>query len=96
MYKMNQMHRFILSPERTVFVMKITTLLKNRSHILAAILIIIQPVLDVVSYWMDQFAMSNTLTLLLRLGVLGLTLLFAFVITDKKHVYLIAATVMAA
>ena len=76
--------------------MKITSALINKSHILAAILIIIQPVLDVLSYWMSEFGMSNTLTLLLRMGVLALTLLFAFIITDKKHIYLIAMTIMAA
>ena len=45
---------------------------------------------------MSEFGMSNTLTLLLRMGALAVTLLCGFIITNKKHVYLITATVMAA
>lgn len=76
--------------------MKKTVWLSDNSHFLAAFLIIIQPVLDVISYWMSEFGMSNSLTLLLRMGVLGITLLWAFVISDKKHVYFFAASIMAA
>lgn len=76
--------------------MKKSTWLAGKAHIMAAILIIIQPIMDVVSFWMSEFGMSNTPTLLLRMGVLGLAVLYAFIITDKKHVYLIAAAVMAA
>lgn len=76
--------------------MKRTAWLADRAHILAAVLIIIQPVMDVISYWLSEFGVSNAPTLLLRMGVLGVTLLCGFIISDKKHIYLIAATVMAA
>ncbi len=76
--------------------MKRTAWLADRAHILAAVLIIIQPVMDVISYWLSEFGVSNAPTLLLRMGVLGLTLLCGFIISDKKHIYLIAAAVMAA
>ncbi len=76
--------------------MKKNAWLVNKAHIMAAILIIIQPIMDVVSYWMSEFGMSNTPTLLLRMGVLAVAVLYAFVISDKKHVYLIAAAIMAA
>jgi len=76
--------------------MKKTAWLSGKAHILAAVLIIIQPVMDVISYWLTEFELSNAPTLLLRMGVLGVTLLWAFIISDKKHVYLIAAAIMAA
>ncbi len=76
--------------------MKKTQWLVDRAHILAAVLIIIQPVMDVISYWLSEFGMSNAPTLILRMGVLAITLLCGFIISNNKHIYLITATVMAA
>ena len=76
--------------------MKKNVWLADRAHILAAILIIVQPVMDVVSYWLTEFEISNAPTLLLRMGVLVLAVLCAFIISDRKYIYYIAAAVMAA
>ncbi len=75
--------------------MSLTHRLKSISHIFAAVILIIQPVMDVISFWMEHFSMSNTPTLLMRMGVLGITLLTAFIISDKKHTYIITAAIIA-
>ncbi len=75
--------------------MKKTAWLSDKTHILAAILIIIQPVMDVISYWLSEFGISNAPTLLLRMGVLGITLLCGFIVSEKKYIYLFAMAIMA-
>lgn len=57
-------------------------------------LCILQPILDSISFWMAELELSNTLTLLLRFGVLGLTLLLGFCLSRRKWVYWTAAGVL--
>lgn len=59
-------------------------------------LFILQPILDVISYWMDAFGMPSSITLVLRLGVLCITILTAFILSDRKRVYWIATAICAA
>ena len=56
-------------------------------------LFVIQPLMDVLSYWMAELEYSNTLTLLLRFGVLGLTVLLGFCLSHRKKAYWITAAV---
>lgn len=58
-------------------------------------LFILQPLMDVLSYWIGRLGMSNAPTLVLRLCVLGLTVVLGFSLSHRKRVYFIAAGVMA-
>lgn len=55
------------------------------------VLFVLQPLMDILSYWMAELEMSNTLTLILRFGVLGLTLILGFGLSRRKKAYWIAA-----
>lgn len=58
------------------------------------VLFVIQPLMDVLSFWMTEFEMSNTPTLLLRLGLLGLTVLAGFWLSERKWVYFAAVGII--
>ena len=68
--------------------MKLTERISEKSHMIAAVLIMIQPIMDVISFWLSEFGISNAPTLLLRMAVLALTLVSAFAVTEKKKAYL--------
>ena len=57
-------------------------------------LILLQPVLDILSFWQDQAQMSNTLTLGLRFAMLAAVALAGFVLSERKRGYLILAAVL--
>ena len=57
------------------------------------VLFAMQPIMDVASFWLEELEYPTTITLLLRLGILGLTALLAFCLSDRKRVYLLAAAV---
>ncbi len=67
--------------------MMIKNKLSEKAHIFTALLMIIQPIMDIISFWFEHFGISGSITLVLRLGVLGFSLLFAFIITDRKWIY---------
>lgn len=71
------------------------TELTKKAHIFTAILIIIQPIMDIISFWFDKFGISGNVTLILRLGVLAVTVLYAYVITDRKILYWLAFGIIA-
>ena len=54
---------------------------------LVFVLFLLQPMMDVLSFWMDQWGMGNTLTLALRMAVLGATVLVGFFLTRNRRVY---------
>lgn len=60
------------------------------------ILFIIQPMLDVASYWQSALGMSNTPTLLLRFAVLAATVGTAFFLSERKRAYAVFAAAAAA
>ena len=62
---------------------------------LILILCILQPLLDVAGYWQSCFGVSNTVTLFLRMALLGGTLLLGFVLSERKRYYLLLAAVLA-
>ncbi len=52
-------------------------------------LIILQPLLDILSFWTDHLSMGNTLTLALRFAVLVGFGLFGFLLSKRKRAYLV-------
>lgn len=62
---------------------------------LTAGLLIIQPLMDILSYWLQEWGVSTLPTFLLRSGVLVLTILFGFILSDRKKAYYITAAVLA-
>lgn len=57
---------------------------------------VLQPILDVASYWQTELEISNVLTVLLRMGLLGGSVLLGFVLSDRKRYYWITAAVLGA
>lgn len=64
--------------------------LSSHIHIYILFFMVIQPFLDVVSYWIQYAGMSTAPTLALRMALLGVTVVIAFLVTDNKKVYGIA------
>ena len=50
-------------------------------------LILLQPVLDILSFWQDQAGADNTLTLALRFGMLLVVALAGFCLSGRKRIY---------
>lgn len=57
------------------------------------LLIILQPLLDIVSYWTDRLLLGNTITLALRFLVLIGFGLFGFILSKRKRAYLALAAI---
>lgn len=68
---------------------------KQKLPVLLIVLMVLQPLLDIVSYFWSLGGHSNLPTLMLRMGILAVTALYAFCISQRKRVYLIAAGVCA-
>ncbi len=75
--------------------MTIKNRLTEKAHIFAAVLLIIQPLLDNISFWFEKFGLSGNITLALRLAVLAVTVLYGFIISDRKGMYWIAFGIIA-
>ena len=54
-------------------------------------LILLQPVLDILSFWQDQAGADNTLTLALRFGMLLVVALAGFCLSGRKRIYVALA-----
>ena len=68
--------------------------IQSRLPLLVFILCMIQPVMDVLSYWLDVAGADNTITLLLRLLVLVATVLAGFVLSGRKWIYFLLCGVL--
>lgn len=68
--------------------------LSDKLPVFVWILFLLQPVMDVLSFWITELELSNLPTLVLRFGVLGLTLLAGFCMSRRKWIYWIAAGVI--
>lgn len=68
--------------------------IQSRLPLLVFILCMIQPVMDVLSYWLDVAGADNTITLLLRLLVLVATVLTGFVLSRRKWIYFLLCGVL--
>lgn len=62
--------------------------LTKRLSLLVFILIVMQPLLDVLSFFLGELG-SNTISTLLRLGLLAVVALLGFLVSDKKKLYII-------
>lgn len=69
--------------------------IQSKLPLLVFILCMIQPVMDVISYWLDAAGTDNTITLLLRLLILVGTVLAGFVLSQRKWVYFVMCGVLA-
>lgn len=69
---------------------------KRPLYLLVLALIVIQPLLDVTSYWLNAGGAENTPTLVLRLGLLLITVLLGFTLAEKRRSYYITAGVLLA
>ncbi|MBQ4067258.1 MAG: O-antigen ligase family protein [Clostridia bacterium] len=58
-------------------------------------LLIIQPLLDIISYWANEWSFT-VLTTLVRFAMFGLVMVYCYIISDRKKVYIIASAVMLA
>jgi hypothetical protein len=59
------------------------------------LLLSVQPLLDVLSYFWSLTGHGNLLTLGLRMGVLGVSVLYGFYLSQRKHIYFAAVGVLA-
>lgn len=57
-------------------------------------LIILQPMLDVLSYWLTK-ADNTSITTLLRIAMFGIIVLYSFIVTDNKRFYFIFYGIIA-
>lgn len=87
-------HNTLSNERNSVKMMKKNWLISHLPALIAG-LFILQPVLDVCSFWVNRFDLPGSITLLLRLGVLCLTILTAYILSDRKRVYWIAAGICA-
>lgn len=68
--------------------------LKARLPLFVLLLFILQPCMDVLSYFTVQAGITNILTLSLRLSVLALTVLSAFILAEKKRIYIVTGVIL--
>lgn len=73
---------------------KIRTVIEKRLSGLVLAILVIQPMLDVLSYFLSELG-SNSISTLLRFAILAAVALLGFVVSGKKKVYLIFYGVMA-
>ena len=71
-------------------------MLQQRLPHLMTALIVIQPALDVLSFWLNAAGMGNALTLALRCALLVAVFLLGFALAEKRRRYLILAAVLVA
>jgi len=74
---------------------KYRTLLQGRLPLATLVLFVLQPLMDVLSFWILRWGMGNTATLLLRLFVLAAMVLTGFLAADRKKPWYITAAVCA-
>lgn len=59
------------------------------------LLCLLQPVLDVLSFWLDELGLSNALTTVLRFAMLAAVVLLGFALSRQKRYYFALAAVLA-
>lgn len=74
---------------------KYRALLQGRLPLATLILFVLQPLMDVLSFWVLKWGMGNTVTLLLRLFVLAAMVLTGYLVADRKKPWHITAAVCA-
>ena len=69
--------------------------IEERLPLILIILFVLQPLMDILSFWTDRLGMSNLLTLALRFGVLIGFALLGFCVSRKKWAYVLFALACA-
>lgn len=64
----------------------------DKNSIILGVLIMMQPILDICSYFAIQVGMT-AITSLLRLAIFGAIMVYAFILSDRKKVYYIFAAI---
>ena len=59
------------------------------------VLCLIQPFLDILSFWQDELGLSNGLTTVLRFAMLALVMLLGFILSERKRYYFALAGILA-
>lgn len=77
------------------FIETCRTRLQNRLPLATLVLFVLQPLMDVLSFWVLKWGMSNTVTLLLRLFVLAAMVFGGFVVAERKKPWYVTAAVCA-
>lgn len=70
--------------------------LREKLPTLVLLLCLIQPLMDVAGFWQSRLGIGNTVTMLLRMALLGGSVLLGFLLSDKKKYYYAAALILAA
>ena len=66
----------------------------SRLPMFVFLLCLLQPCMDVLSYWLDATGTGNSLTTLLRFGVLAVTILLGFLVSHRKKYYFGLAAIL--
>lgn len=61
---------------------------------LVLLLCVLQPLLDMAGYWQQTLGIGNTVTMALRMLLLGCTVLLGFLLSRRKRYYLLLAAVL--
>ena len=70
--------------------------LREKLPVLVFVYFAVQPLLDAVGYWQQRSETENVLTLVLRMLLLGGSILLGFLLSDRKKIYYLTAAVLAA
>ncbi len=68
----------------------------DRLPLFVLLLCIVQPVMDVAGYWQQTFGISNAVTMVLRMVLLGGSVLLGFLLCDRKRYYILTAVILFA
>ena len=72
----------------------LTAAIVEKLPLLVVIFCVIQPVLDVMGYWQVKLGIPNTVTLLLRMGLLCGSVLLGFILSRRRWIYWVMAGVL--
>ena len=78
--------------ERKPFLERIS----DRLPLFVFLLCLIQPILDVAGYWQQTLGVGNAVTMILRMLLLGGSVLLGFLLSHRKRYYFLAAAILAA
>lgn len=74
--------------------MKIKTNLKKYAHIFIAISIIIQPIMDIASFWLIRLDYPTTVIKFIRLFIFLSTVCYGYLVSTKKNIYYLSFAIV--
>lgn len=69
--------------------------IQDKLPLLVFLLCLSQPILDAAGYWQQTLGMGNAVTMAIRMVLLAGSVMFGFLLSERKRVYMIAAAVLA-